>query len=87
MVAAQLNRPAYSCQRRLDGGSRSLSNFDGDDKFRAGSPVSILAAITICSAAAVTFAASSLNSPRSGISFVIRPPPTLMKSLSPLGPW
>ena len=79
--------PASSCQRRLDGGSRSLSNFDDDDKFRDGSPVSILAAVTICPAAAVTFAASSLNSPRSGISFVIRPPLTLMKSLSPFGPW
>jgi len=43
--------------------------------------------MTIRSAAAVTFAASSSNLPCSGIAFVIRPPRTLMINSSPLGPW
>jgi hypothetical protein len=58
-----------------------------DDKCRAGWLVSIFAVMTIRSAAAVTFAASSSNLPCSGIAFVIRPPRTLMINSSPLGPW
>jgi hypothetical protein len=85
---APKGQPLAFRRQRLMPRQRRLGDwlFLEEDKYRAGWLVSIFAVMTIRSAAAVTFAASSSNLPCNGIAFIIRPPRILMINSSPLGP-